>query len=398
MTRKKEAQRREGKFSFVFGLLFLSILLFPHASDWVSQIRFNTEISGYTESVSELAPDKISKMIQEAREYNSSLPLGQIQDPFSFGPDHKELLKEEAKIYNRLLRVRGSSAMGIIDYSKLGIRLPIYHGTSDEVLRAGVGHVFGSSLPVGGKGTHAVLTSHSGLARASLFTPLLQAKKGQHFSVTALGRTRQYKVKSVTTVLPENVESLAVDPDKEYVTLITCAPLGINSHRVLVLGEYVGDKGVGPASSGEVTGKEGVWPFPWWLIIWLTGALLLWFLLTKKRKTPPDFYLSSPVDPRLSEPLACWVTKKVMFDRHASHGLLVTCSPALKGDDLGYAKGIEKLILVNSLEEDDLWDLDSFPVAVQVTLADQWPNTSPDFIGQGEIRLEKDQDLEEESG
>src|SRR5699024_511690 len=135
--------------------------------------------------------------------------------------------------YLNTLHDNDSGVVGEVSYPELGISLPIYHGTSDEVLRQGIGHLYGSSLPVGGASTHSVMTSHSGLINASLFTDLPQAQVGDVFTVSVLGETLYYEVRNLDTVLPHETEGLGVVEGEDWTTLVTCTPIGVNSHRLL---------------------------------------------------------------------------------------------------------------------------------------------------------------------
>ena len=143
----------------------------------------------------------------------------------------------EPYTYNKLLAVGSSGVMGTINIPSINVMLPIYHGTSDDVLKKGVGHLKGTSLPVGGTSTHAVLTGHTGLSSAKLFTDLVQLEKGDIFVISVCGQKIAYKVFRTDVVLPKDTKSLRIYEGKDYVTLITCTPYGINSHRLLVRGE-----------------------------------------------------------------------------------------------------------------------------------------------------------------
>lgn len=158
-------------------------------------------------------------------------------------------------------------------YPRLDVDLPIYHGTSPAVLRKGAGHVFGSSLPVGGAGSHAVVTSHSGYLH-KLFDDLHEARRGDVFAIDVLDQVLYYEVDRIETVLPDQTASLGIEPGQDLVTLVTCTPIGVNSHRLLVRGHRVDAPADPPAQTRLVgPGTERAWAaFPWWLVVLLAGG------------------------------------------------------------------------------------------------------------------------------
>ena len=166
---------------------------------------------------------------EEAVLYNRTLQGG-TENAFS-----REALAEAEESYGRLLNVRGDGIMGYIQIPKIGVELPIYHGTAEETLDKGVGHLLGTSLPVGGIGTHCVLTGHSGLAGTRMFSDLDQLNKGDVFYVRVLDETHAYMIMDINTVLPEDTSKLEIDPQRESVTLVTCTPFGVNARPMLAL-------------------------------------------------------------------------------------------------------------------------------------------------------------------
>ncbi len=248
----------------------LAILLYPVAADWFSSRNHNSEITGYRQDVAEIDPAVRADELRLADEYNAHMPQGLLRDPYTSAPVAAEAEDEAYRSYERILGVSDRGVIGAVSYPELGISLPLSHGTSDEVISRGAGHLYGSSLPVGGPSTHSVLTAHSGLANARLFTPLVDgAKVGHTFSVEVLGEKHYYKVRSVQNVLPDNTDSLRIEPGKDLVTLITCSPIGVNSHRLLVLGERIPDP---TAESGSLHGDDAGAGFPWWVVALLGGA------------------------------------------------------------------------------------------------------------------------------
>lgn len=259
----------------------IAILLYPAAADWFSSRNHNSEITGYRQDVSQIDPAVRANELQLADAYNAHMPQGLLRDPYSSSPVAPEEEDEAYRAYERILGVSERGVIGAVSYPELGITLPLSHGTSDEVISRGVGHLYGSSLPVGGPSTHSVMTAHSGLANARLFTPLVGgAQVGHTFSVEVLGEKHYYEVRSVKNVLPENTDSLRIEPGKDFVTLITCSPIGVNSHRLLVRGERV----PGPDTDAGALSNELTAGFPWWALAIVGGAGLTAGALTLQHR------------------------------------------------------------------------------------------------------------------
>ncbi|MBO1901718.1 class C sortase [Leucobacter weissii] len=265
-------------------MLGIGALVYSSAADWFATLNHDAEISGYAEEV-EALPDGIAEEeLSIAQEYNAHLPQGVLRDPYSTAAD-AEAETAAYRAYEEVLRVSDRGVIGELGYPRLGIVLPVYHGTDDEVLSRGVGHLYGSSLPVGGPSTHAALTSHSGLLNASLFTPLPDARVGDAFTVSVLGETRYYEVDRIETVLPEETESLSIVEGEDYVTLITCTPIGVNSHRLLVRGSRVPAPDGGGAQASGIDGRSA--GFPWWAVAFVGGsAVTAYLLFAPSRKRP----------------------------------------------------------------------------------------------------------------
>lgn len=208
----------------VIFLVGLSVMLYPTVSDWWNKRVQSYAVAGYKEAVQQLDPDRYNAIWEEAYDYNSR--LNQLAAPFV---QHDRLTD-----YNDILNIGGSGIMGYISIPVIKVELPIYHGTSAEVLNIAAGHLEGSSLPVGGKNTHAVISAHRGLPSAKLFTDLDELVIGDTFTITILDEILTYEVEDIFTIEPDKTEKLAVIPDGDYVTLMTCTPYGINSHRMLI--------------------------------------------------------------------------------------------------------------------------------------------------------------------
>ena len=208
----------------------VSLLLYPTVSDYWNSFHQSQAIASYVEAVAEIDNTDYEKMWQEAVAYNEKLK----DNSGRWMPTDEEL--EE---YERLLNVSDTGIMGYIEIPKIKVSLPIYHGTDEAILQIAIGHIPGSSLPVGGKGTHCVVSGHRGLPSAKLFTDLDQLEEGDLFMMRILDETLTYEVDQVRIVEPEELSDLEIDEDKDLCTLVTCTPYGINSHRLLVRGHRV---------------------------------------------------------------------------------------------------------------------------------------------------------------
>ena len=213
----------------------LGIFLYPSFSDYWNSFHQSRAIASYAEAVADIDNTQYEEILAEAREYNQRL----LKHGFSL-----ELSDEEKEEYNRILRVTENGVMAYIDIPKINCSLPIYHGTDENVLQIAIGHLEGTSLPVGGAGTHAVLSGHRGLPSAKLFTDLDKMREGDTFTIQVLNEYMIYEVDQILTVLPHEVDALRIEPGMDYCTLITCTPYGINTHRLLVRGhrtDHIGE-------------------------------------------------------------------------------------------------------------------------------------------------------------
>ncbi|MDO4323375.1 MAG: class C sortase [Lachnospiraceae bacterium] len=216
---------------FIFLVLLTGVgaMGYPLVSDWFSVYTAKVEIADYDAAVEEEDVSALEEMLKEAEEYNKALSEGGG--------------KTSVASYDDLLAV--TDAIGYLEIPKLGVYMPIYHGTSDEVLQKGIGHMEDTSLPVGGASTHSVLSGHTGLPAAKILTDLDQMEEGDRFYIHVLNRVLAYEVDQIKVVLPEETEDIQIVKGEDYVTLLTCTPYGINSHRLLVRGkrtEYVPEK------------------------------------------------------------------------------------------------------------------------------------------------------------
>lgn len=217
-------------------LIAFSLILYPVVSNYVNQLHSTTIATDYEQEVSHLSEDLENEMIEQAREYNKSLiGISSFIDPFS----DTEGIQTEDDVYNNLLKIDDMKMMGYIDIPKIDIVLPVYHGTSESVLQSGVGHLKNTSLPVGGKSSHAVVSGHRGLANAKIFTDLNKMELGDVFYIKILHHTFAYQVDQILTVLPSETDALQIEKGKDYVTLVTCTPYAVNTHRLLVRGTRI---------------------------------------------------------------------------------------------------------------------------------------------------------------
>ena len=235
MTEQKKTVKKKSDLMvnlILIGVMVLGVLIvaYPTISDWWNSYHSTRVIASYSEKVAAIDTAEVDRMLAEAEAYNREL----------IDNDHRFALSdEELEYYHSILDVTGDGTLGYIEIPKLHISLPIYHGSEESVLQTAIGHLEGTSFPVGGTGTHAVLTGHRGLPSARLFTDIDQLVDGDHFAVHVLNRTVTYEVDQIHIVLPEEMEDLQIDPDKDYCTLVTCTPYGINTHRLLVRGRRV---------------------------------------------------------------------------------------------------------------------------------------------------------------
>ncbi len=232
--KQKKAKKKSSKASTIFLIFFvvagLSLLLYPSVANYVNSLHSSRAITNYMDAVAQLDDSTQQAMLDEAHAYNKKL----FEDGYSL------ILPEPRKpSYFKLLDITGTGIMGYIEIQKLGVMLPIYHGTAEEVLQIAVGHIEGSFLPVGGENTHTVLSGHRGLPSAKLFTDLDKMQIGDTFSIKVLKDVLTYEVDQILTVLPDELDALNVVPGEDLCTLITCTPYGINSHRLLVRGHRI---------------------------------------------------------------------------------------------------------------------------------------------------------------
>lgn len=230
-TRKKKKSRT--RFLFLLGLVLCA---YPLISSIYERQHQQSAVSTYQKEIEKMDTNKLDQELADAKKYNEMLWQlhGIVVDSIQ-----EDVLSESN--YNSLLNFSSSSygMMGTLSIPKISVNLPIYHGTSDEVLNNGVGHLQESSLPIGGENTHCILTGHRGLPNSKLFTRLDELDKGDLFFLEVCNQKLAYQVKEITVIEPEDVENLRIQEGKDLVSLVTCTPYGINTHRLVVTGERI---------------------------------------------------------------------------------------------------------------------------------------------------------------
>ena len=248
-------------------ILGMGILCYPMFSDYWNSFHQSRAIASYSESVAQLTAEDYDKLWAEAEAFNRTIP----------GRSNPLLLPEsDREIYESLLDISGTGIMGYIEISKIGVSLPIYHGTSDAVLQIAVGHLDASSLPVGGASSHCVLSGHRGLPSAKLFTDLNKIVEGDTFVLRVLDETLTYQVDQIHIVEPTQMDDLRITEGEDYCTLVTCTPYGINSHRMLVRGRRIENEAT--QNTVHVT-AEGLKIDPILVIPFVAAPILLLLLL-----------------------------------------------------------------------------------------------------------------------
>ena len=208
----------------------LSLLLYPLVSNYWNSIHQSQAIAAYMDDVSELDDSTYDALWEEAQGYNASL----LENENRFFPD-----EEERQQYEQLLSISDDGIIGYIEIPSIDVTLPIHHGTSEEILQVAIGHIEGSSLPVGGLGTHCVISGHRGLPSSRLFTDIDQLSEGDIFTLLVLDEALTYEVDQIRIVEPDDISLLEIKEGEDLCTLVTCTPYGVNSHRLLVRGHRV---------------------------------------------------------------------------------------------------------------------------------------------------------------
>lgn len=295
--RKKKRRRKGGCIPLLLLLAGLAVLCYPVVAMQYNTHRQEEVAKAYQSQVQQLDDNTKTQALAAAEYYNDHAQLGGLKDPWSADPSGRSQVEGYDQYMQQLNVLGENSPMSQLTIPAIGVVLPVYHGTAEATLQKGVGHLFGSSLPVGmsssptARGTHAVMTGHTGLTNATLFDNLSHVKEGDVFYLSTYGRTLKYQVDQIKVVLPEDTHELLIQPGRDLVTLITCTPYGINSHRLLVRGSRVP---MDEKDAAQVNSSHLHWA--WWmlLILGITGGILLillllllrrlWLAATKKKK------------------------------------------------------------------------------------------------------------------
>ena len=248
----------------------IGLLAYPSLADYWNSFHQSRAVMTYAEHVADMQTDEYERFLNSAREYNSAL----AETGIKWG-----LTDEEKAAYNEELNIDGSGIMGYIKIQKIQVTLPLYHGTDEGVLQTSIGHLEGSSLPVGGEGTHCLLSGHRGLPSARLFTDLDQLREGDTFTMTVLNETLTYEVDHIWIVEPEDLSHLQIEEGKDLCTLITCTPYGINTHRLLVRGHRIENADGGAMVTADAIQIRPIFIAPF-LAIPILILLLIWVLVT----------------------------------------------------------------------------------------------------------------------
>lgn len=233
------------------------LLLYPFIANYVFEHRTDSLVHSVEETAEEIDDSKRQSQIELARQYNETIAGGHIQltDPFT-----AETGDGLADQYDSLLCMTEDGVMGFVKIPSIEVSLPIYHGTAEQTLQAGAGHLKGTSLPIGGPSTHSVITGHTGLSNAKLFTDLVELEEGDIFILSIYGEKLVYEVDQIKTVLPSELEELSIVPGEDYCTLVTCTPYGVNTHRLLVRGRRSADgEGAAREESFRAKAVESKW-------------------------------------------------------------------------------------------------------------------------------------------
>lgn len=262
----------------IFGIILIfiagvGVMSYPLVSSVINNIDSRNHVEEYTKTTKQMSSEETLEMFEQAEEYNHSLTNNVIiTDPFD-----KEAYEKIGANYEKTLNVDGNGLVGYIDIPKINVYLPIYHGTTEEILAKGAGHLQNTSLPVGGESTHSVISAHTAYPGETFFDYLTDMEEGDEFFVHVLDRVLKYEVDSIKVVLPEKTDDLRVVKGEDYVTLLTCTPYSVNTHRLLVRGkrvEYDDSKYITTGASAASFGDDGIF-FLGYKIPYLAAALIV---------------------------------------------------------------------------------------------------------------------------
>ncbi len=266
----------------IFGIILIfiagvGIMSYPLVSSVINNIDSRNHVEEYTKTTKQMSSEETLEMFKQAEKYNHSLTNNVIiTDPF----DEKAYKKIGAN-YEKTLNVDGNGLIGYIDIPKINVYLPIYHGTTENILAKGAGHLQNTSLPIGGESTHSVISAHTAYPGETFFDYLTDMEEGDEFYVHVLDRVLKYEVDSIKVVLPEETDDLRVVKGEDYVTLLTCTPYSVNTHRLLVRGkrvEYDDSKYITTGASAASFGDEGIFFLGYKIPYWAAALIIVGFI------------------------------------------------------------------------------------------------------------------------
>lgn len=266
-------------------LIGAGLIAYPSFANWWNSFHQSRAVASYAETVANMNTEEYERIISKAQAYNRKLSRSGIL---------WTLDEDEEKEYKEQLDIGTSGIMGYIDIPKIDVMLPIYHGIDESILQVAVGHIPGTSLPVGGKGSHCVVSGHCGLPSARLFTDIDKLVEGDSFTITVLNKTLTYEVDQIRTVLPTDLSDLQIEKGKDYVTLVTCTPYGINTHRLLVRGHRIENADGDASVIADALQIEPIYIAPFIavpiLILLIIGMFIMTGMRTRRRREKRQIY------------------------------------------------------------------------------------------------------------
>lgn len=266
-------------------LIGAGLIAYPSFANWWNSFHQSRAVASYAETAANMNTEEYERIISKAQAYNRKLSRSGIL---------WTLDEDEEKEYKEQLDIGTSGIMGYIDIPKIDVMLPIYHGIEESILQVAVGHIPGTSLPVGGKGSHCVVSGHRGLPSARLFTDIDKLVEGDTFTITVLNKTLTYEVDQIRTVLPTDLSDLQIEKGKDYVTLVTCTPYGINTHRLLVRGHRIENADGDASVIADALQIEPIYIAPFIavpiLILLIIGMFIMTGMRTRRRREKRQIY------------------------------------------------------------------------------------------------------------
>jgi len=263
----------------------IGLLLYPSISNYWNSFHQTRAIMDYTEAVANMSTEDYKEILRDARDYNRRIGMTGIK---------WVLTEDDKKLYNSMLKIEGTEVMGYISMPKFHIKCPIYHGTDEAILQIAIGHLEGTSLPVGGKSTHCVISGHRGLPSARLFTDLDRVKEGDTWTITVLNETLTYECDQIRIVEPEDLSELRIIPGEDLCTLVTCTPYGVNTHRLLIRGHRIPNADGTADLTADAVQIEPIYVAPVMAVPALILLLLLFLIAAARAKKSDHRLITEP--------------------------------------------------------------------------------------------------------